>query len=109
MSFAEFKISCGVLSKLESLIFCKQNNKNINEKCGKRAHEHGRVAPWASTLLSESKVVGSIPTTGKYPAHELRCLRRWLHSMEGRLPPPALGAARAAPYHELMRKLSEHQ
>ncbi|XP_045779102.1 uncharacterized protein LOC123876796 isoform X1 [Maniola jurtina] len=42
-------------------------------------------------------------------AHELRCLRRWLHSMEGRLPPPALGAARAAPYHELMRKLSEHQ
>ncbi|CAH2095204.1 unnamed protein product [Euphydryas editha] len=42
-------------------------------------------------------------------AHELRCLRRWLHGMEGRLPPPALGAARAAPYHELMRKLREHQ
>ncbi|XP_028159358.1 uncharacterized protein LOC114352097 [Ostrinia furnacalis] len=42
-------------------------------------------------------------------AHELRCLRRWLHGMEGRLPPPSLAAARAAPYHELLRKLSEHQ
>nr|XP_026497313.1 uncharacterized protein LOC113401567 isoform X2 [Vanessa tameamea] len=42
-------------------------------------------------------------------AHELRCLRRWLHGMEGRLPPPALGAARAAPYHDLLRKLREHQ
>ncbi|XP_038207126.1 uncharacterized protein LOC119828893 isoform X2 [Zerene cesonia] len=43
------------------------------------------------------------------PAHELRCLRRWLHVMEGRLPPPSLAAARAAPYHELLRKLREHQ
>ncbi|XP_049885984.1 klarsicht protein isoform X2 [Pectinophora gossypiella] len=42
-------------------------------------------------------------------AHELRCLRRWLHVMEGRLPPPSLAAARAAPYHELLRKLREHQ
>ncbi|KAJ2954693.1 hypothetical protein O0L34_g2993 [Tuta absoluta] len=42
-------------------------------------------------------------------AHELRCLRRWLHGMEGRLPPPSLHAARAAPYHELLRKLREHQ
>ncbi|XP_026735577.1 uncharacterized protein LOC113499339 isoform X1 [Trichoplusia ni] len=42
-------------------------------------------------------------------AHELRCLRRWLHCMEGRLPPPSLGAARGAPYHELLRKLSEHK
>ncbi|XP_022113891.2 uncharacterized protein LOC110992394 [Pieris rapae] len=42
-------------------------------------------------------------------AHELRCLRRWLHGMEGRLPPPSLAAARAAPYHDLMRKLREHQ
>ncbi|XP_026331447.1 uncharacterized protein LOC113238815 isoform X2 [Hyposmocoma kahamanoa] len=41
--------------------------------------------------------------------HELRCLRRWLHGMEGRLPPPSLAAARAAPYHELLRKLREHQ
>ncbi|XP_013139433.1 PREDICTED: uncharacterized protein LOC106104041 [Papilio polytes] len=42
------------------------------------------------------------------PAHELRCLRRWLHVMEGRLPPPSL-AARAQPYHDLLRKLREHQ
>ncbi|CAH2985795.1 unnamed protein product [Chilo suppressalis] len=42
-------------------------------------------------------------------AHELRCLRRWLHVMEGRLPPPSLAAARAAPYHDLRRKLREHQ
>ncbi|XP_041982740.1 uncharacterized protein LOC121735849 isoform X2 [Aricia agestis] len=42
-------------------------------------------------------------------AHELRCLRRWLHTMEGRLPPPSLAAARAAPYHDLVRKLREHQ
>ncbi|CAK1545637.1 unnamed protein product [Leptosia nina] len=42
-------------------------------------------------------------------AHELRCLRRWLHGMEGRLPPPSLTAARAAPYPELLRKLREHQ
>ncbi|XP_059051800.1 klarsicht protein [Achroia grisella] len=42
-------------------------------------------------------------------AHELRCLRRWLHCMEGRLPPPSIAAARAATYHELMRKLREHQ
>ncbi|KAJ8709084.1 hypothetical protein PYW07_008910 [Mythimna separata] len=42
-------------------------------------------------------------------AHELRCLRRWLHCMEGRLPPPSLAAARGAPYHELLRKLSEHK
>nr|XP_032522321.1 uncharacterized protein LOC116773878 isoform X1 [Danaus plexippus plexippus] len=41
-------------------------------------------------------------------SHELRCLRRWLHCMEGRLPPPSL-ATRAAPYHELKRKLLEHQ
>ncbi|CAG4955173.1 unnamed protein product [Parnassius apollo] len=43
------------------------------------------------------------------PAHELRCLRRWLHVMEGRLPPPSLGVTRSAPYHELIRKLREHQ
>ncbi|XP_013186143.2 klarsicht protein isoform X1 [Amyelois transitella] len=43
------------------------------------------------------------------PGHELRCLRRWLHCMEGRLPPPSLAAARAASYHELVRKLKEHQ
>ncbi|XP_064292662.1 klarsicht protein isoform X2 [Plodia interpunctella] len=43
------------------------------------------------------------------PGHELRCLRRWLHSMEGRLPPPSLAAARAADHHELVRKLREHQ
>ncbi|CAH0731976.1 unnamed protein product, partial [Brenthis ino] len=43
------------------------------------------------------------------PAHELRCLRRWLHCMEGRLPPPSLAAARSASYHELLRKLREHQ
>ncbi|XP_072933500.1 uncharacterized protein klar isoform X2 [Epargyreus clarus] len=43
------------------------------------------------------------------PGHELRCLRRWLHVMEGRLPPPSLAAARAAPYRELRRKLQEHQ
>ncbi|XP_063624678.1 klarsicht protein [Cydia splendana] len=42
-------------------------------------------------------------------SHELRCLRRWLHGMEGRLPPPSLAAARAAPYHELLRKLREHE
>ncbi|CAH2054697.1 unnamed protein product, partial [Iphiclides podalirius] len=43
------------------------------------------------------------------PGHELRCLRRWLHVMEGRLPPPSLAAARAAPYHDLIRRLREHQ
>ncbi|XP_068619876.1 uncharacterized protein klar isoform X2 [Battus philenor] len=43
------------------------------------------------------------------PAHELRCLRRWLHVMEGRLPPPSLGAICSAPYHDLLRKLKEHQ
>ncbi|GBP16183.1 hypothetical protein EVAR_9897_1 [Eumeta japonica] len=42
-------------------------------------------------------------------AHELRCLRRWLHNMEGRMPPPSMAAARAAPPHELLRKLHEHQ
>lgn len=42
-------------------------------------------------------------------AHELRCLRRWLHCMEGRLPPPSLAAARGANYHDLLRKLSEHK
>ncbi|KAL4717100.1 hypothetical protein ACJJTC_016987, partial [Scirpophaga incertulas] len=42
-------------------------------------------------------------------SHELRCLRRWLHGMEGRLPPPSLAAARAAPPHHLMRQLREHQ
>lgn len=42
-------------------------------------------------------------------AHEMRCLRRWLHCMEGRLPPPSLAAARGASYHELLRKLSEHK
>ncbi|KAH9644001.1 hypothetical protein HF086_004262, partial [Spodoptera exigua] len=42
-------------------------------------------------------------------AHELKCLRRWLHCMEGRLPPPSLAAARGASYHELLRKLSEHK
>lgn len=42
-------------------------------------------------------------------AHEIRCLRRWLHCMEGRLPPPSMAAARGAPYHELLRKLSEHK
>ncbi|XP_037302374.1 uncharacterized protein LOC115444450 isoform X2 [Manduca sexta] len=42
-------------------------------------------------------------------AHELRCLRRWLHCMEGRLPPPSLAAAKSATYHELLRKLREHQ
>ncbi|KAG7309104.1 hypothetical protein JYU34_005023 [Plutella xylostella] len=42
-------------------------------------------------------------------AHELRCLRRWLHGMEGRLPPPSLAAARAQPYHHLLRRLNEHQ
>ncbi|XP_035453035.2 klarsicht protein isoform X3 [Spodoptera frugiperda] len=42
-------------------------------------------------------------------AHELKCLRRWLHCMEGRLPPPSLAAARGASYHELLRKLGEHK
>ncbi|KAI8437718.1 hypothetical protein MSG28_011952, partial [Choristoneura fumiferana] len=42
-------------------------------------------------------------------SHELRCLRRWLHGMEGRLPPPSLAQARASSYHELLRKLREHQ
>ncbi|XP_075984724.1 klarsicht isoform X2 [Anticarsia gemmatalis] len=42
-------------------------------------------------------------------AHELRCLRRWLHCMEGRLPPPSLSAGRGAPYHDLLRKLNENK
>ncbi|KOB66383.1 Uncharacterized protein OBRU01_19836, partial [Operophtera brumata] len=41
-------------------------------------------------------------------AHELHCLRRWLHRMEGRLPPPSLAAARCWTYHELLTKLREH-
>ncbi|XP_021207074.1 klarsicht protein isoform X1 [Bombyx mori] len=73
--------------------------------------EHLRIKWEALRLLlspEQPHLDGENPDTVD-TAHELRCLRRWLHSMEGRLPPPSLAAARSASHHELLRKLREHQ